>query len=237
MLHARLYLIGLLAACAFPGRGGAQVGYPPDASPYRDMRVSQYLTLTAGYLTGGTGDAGVGPTDGLLGGIRWDIRLSGPAYAHFGVSGGLLERLVIDPTRGVEDRIRDTVRQSVYVADAGLGLVLTGQKTWNGLAPYVAATLGLALGGAVPEDSSGFRFSTRFHIGPQVGVRWHVGERLHLRLEGRDILWRLRYPPGFFSRPAGAPDDPPVLDPEQSKGAQWVHHPTLVLSIGYALRM
>lgn len=238
MPHARFATAALLLALSAPALAAAQVGHPPDASPYDDMRVAQYLTISGTYLTGGEGSAGVGPTDGRLGGVGWDLRIGGPTYVHLGLAAGQFQRTLIDPTQGAATRVLGTVSQSMFLADAGVGLVLTGQKTWHGFAPYVGASVGLALGGSVPADSlSGFTFSTRFHVGPVAGLRWHPTERLHLRVEGRDMLWRLRYPAGFFSPPANALGEPPLLDNAQIQGGQWVHHPTLVLSVGYALRM
>lgn len=234
MLHARVQTAGFLLTLLLPAAGVAQVGHAPGESPYDDQRVSQYLTFGAAYLTGGRGDAGVGPSDGYLGGVRWDIRLGTPSYAHLGLSAGWLDRVIVDPTLPADTRIQGNVTQSVYMADAGAALVLTGQKTWNHLAPYVGLSLGVVLGGAVPGDSAGFKFATRFHVGPQVGARLHVSDRLHFRVEGRDVLWRLTYPGAFFTPPN--PADPPVLDADETKGSQWVHHPTLVLSLGYALR-
>jgi hypothetical protein len=237
MIHARVSITGLLLALLNPGVAAAQVGHPPDASPYHAARVRQYLTFSGAYLTGGEGAAGAGPSDGFLGGVRWDIRLGAPTYAHIGLSAGALQRVIIDPQEGPAARIQDTVTQSVYMAEGGLGLALTGQKTWHGFAPYVAASLGIAFGGSVPADSSGFQFRTRFVLGPLAGVRWHISNRLHFRVEGRDIVWPLSYPTVFFTEPANAPGEPPVLNPDEMKSTEWVHHPTLVFSIGYALRM
>lgn len=237
MIHARVSTTGVLLALLIPGVAAAQVGHAPGASPYRDARVRQYLTFSGAYLTGGKGAAGVGPSDGFLGGVRWDVRLGAPTYAHVGLSAGSLQRVIIDPQEGPAARIQDTVTQSVLMAEAGLGLALTGQKTWHGFAPYVAASLGMAFGGSVPADSIGFQFRRRFFVGPLAGVRWHISDRLHFRVEGRDIVWRLSYPVVFFEEPANAPGEPPVLNPDEMRGTEWVHHPALVFSIGYALRM
>lgn len=217
------------------------MGHAPDASPYRHVRASQVLTVAGGYLAGSAGSAGVGPSGGPLVGVQFDLHLGGPGVAKFGVYGAELGRVIVDPRRGVGDRVRDTVTQSVILAEAGILFMVTGEKTWHRLAPYAGASLGLALGGAVPEevpaDSGGFRFGNRFQLAPHLGVRWHVGQRVSLRFEGRDIMWRLAYPGRFFTSPADAPDDPPVLDPRETKSAEWTHHPSLFIAVGYAIRM
>ncbi len=226
------------AALFWPGTASAQVGHAPESSPYRDVRAKQILSFTGGYLAGNAGKAGVGPTNGRFGAVRYDVHLSGAATMGFGFSFGYLDRLLIDPAEGPDTRTLGNATQSVMIADLGINLVLTGAKTWRRLAPYVGFSLGLALGGEIPEDSlSGFDFSTKFQLSPQAGVRWYVTDRLSIRLEGRDILWRLSYPNRFFNPPANDPTADPILDPQTTKTAQWTHNPTLLLSLGYAVRM
>ena len=226
--------LGSLSLAVIVGTGtvSAQVGHDPSRSPYEDVRTSQALVLSAGYLAGSAGSAGVGPTNGVLAGARFEINIGGPGVAMLGASAANLDRLIIDPELGPETRIQGTVKQSVLLFDAGFLLVLTGKKTWRRLAPYVGASLGLALGGRVPADTvSGFTFSSNFHIGPHLGVRWHVSDRLSWRIEIRNVLWRLSYPPEFFS----LPEDPVLDDP--TKRREWAHHPSLSFAFGYAIRM
>lgn len=226
------------AVLLVPDAVRAQVGHWPESSPYHDLRAKQILSLSAGYLRGGAGAAGVGPTDGLLGGVRFDIHLGGPVAANLGVSYAYLDRLLIDPRQAPDTRVLGNAMQSLLIAEAGVNLVLTGPKTWHKLAPYVGVSLGLALGGDVPEDTlSGFTFSTKFQLGPQIGVRWYATDRVSLRIEARDILWRLSYPQVFFG--TGTLSDPgptPVLDPLVHGEAEWTHHPTVFLGLGYAIR-
>ena len=114
--------------------------------------------------------------------------------------------------------------------------MLTGQKTWHGMIPYVDLSLGVAFGGSVPEDSlSGFVFGTQFTIAPAFGVQWYPSDRLMLRTEFRDIIWQLRYPPSFFTRPEDDITSPPVLNPNVENDTEWTHHPTLIFTIGYAI--
>lgn len=216
----------------------AQVGHPPESSPYRDLLAAYMVTVGGSYVAGGRGTAGVGPSDGRVGGLQLDFRLAGPSHATLGLYGGNFERLVIDPTRGVGDRVRDTVTQSMMIVDAGFNFVLTGKKTWRGFAPYAGGALGAALGGEVPQDTvSGFVFSSKFHLSPRIGVRFHPSQRVNLRLEVRDLIWRLSYPPGFFDPPFNAPGDPPVLDSRVTKRTEWAHHAMLSLSVGYAVKL
>lgn len=242
LTHTRLVravvALGAAVMLVAPGRLSAQVGHPPGRSPYRDIHARQTLSLTGGYLTGGAGKAGVGPTTGPMGGIELDFRLGrGVVNLGLGFLVADLERLVLDPNRLPGDRVKGTERQRIAVADAGVAMVLTGGKTWHGFAPYFGATMGIAFGGNVPSDSSGFDFGTHFHAGPKLGFRWYLSQRLVFRTEGRDILWRLSYPTLFFTPPPDDPDAAPILDPLTTKRTEWTHHPTLTFSLGYAIRM
>jgi opacity protein-like surface antigen len=213
----------------------AQVGHLPESSPYRDMRVKQALVFFGGYLTGGEGSAGVGPTDGPLAGARWEITVGAPSILFLGVSAANLDRLLINPDNPPSTRTLGTAKQTIVMLDGGLNFVLTGRKTWKGFAPYVGVGMGMAFGGSVPEDSSGFTFKSKFHIGPALGVRIHPNPRFHFRVEWRGIFWRLTYPQQFFQPPTSAPGTP-VLNPLIETDSDWVFHPTLVLGIAYTLR-
>ena len=233
----RALLIGVGLAVTLPGSGVAQVGHSPESSPYNDLRISQTVTLMSGYLSGGRGKAGVGPSDGLLGGVRWDIHVGGAASLFLGGYMFDLERRVLDPTQPPETRMLGTASQSVIMVDGGVNLILTGEKTWHGFAPYVGANLGVVFGGEVPEDSSGFRFATKFHAGPALGIRLFVNRRFHLRVEARNVLWRITYPNSFFAPPENAPGADPILNEVDTSNTQWTHHPVLMFGLGYTLRL
>ncbi|HEX9581896.1 MAG TPA: hypothetical protein VF970_12400 [Gemmatimonadales bacterium] len=224
-------LCAALAASLFPSVGWSQVGHRPEGSPFRDLQVRHALLFQGGYLSGSGGRAAAGPTDGPMVGLRYTIHLGGPWEAIFGAAGADLQRVVHSP--GLAP---DTVGQSVLMGETGFAFLLTGEKSWHGLVPYVAATMGAAFGGSVPADStSGYQFQTKFHFGPQVGVRWYTTRRISLRLEGRDVMWRLRYPASFFDLVPGSLVIPPLLpgfDPDR----EWTHNLSLTLALGFAIR-
>ncbi len=220
-----------------PAALGAQVGHAPESSPYRDLRAKHVLSLTAGYLGGSSGAAGVGPTNGPIFGARLDLLLGGPAEVFFGLELADLDRLVLDPTQGATSRVKGTFNQSVVLAEIGLALRLTGEKTWHGLVPYVGLGLGVAFGQGVAQDSSTFEFGTKFHVDPRLGVRWFPSDRINIRFEARDVVWRLSYPALFFDPPVNAPEEPSLLDPVTMDDTEWTHHPTLLITFGYAIRL
>ncbi len=215
------------------GKLCAQVGHAPESSPYRSLQATKWLSFTGGYLNGSAGSAEVGPTDGPLAGLQASIKMGGPADAFLDLSVARLRRTLIHRDSVPETRTIGTADQTLLFADVGANLLLTGQKTWHGLIPYVGGNLGLVFGSDVKQDISGFRFAIQFHTGPQVGIRLHPSDRISLRVEARDVIWRLSYPLAFLEAPA--PDIPPVLDPEIHDKSEWTHHLVLMFGLAFAL--
>lgn len=236
MQRARASLV-LVMAIGAPRATSAQVGHPPGSSPYRDVLARQVVSGFGGYLLGEAGKVGVGPTDGPLVGARYEFLFGGPVAIDLRLAAADLDRRVIDPTRVPDQRAKGTFSQRVLMADIGINLVLTGPKTWHSLAPFVGGALGAAFGSDVPQDSSMFEFNAHFMVAPQAGFRWHLSDRFLLRFEGRDVVWRLRYPDLFFQPPAADPDGDPVLNPLTTNDTDWTHHLVLTISFGYALRL
>ncbi len=217
-------------------RVSAQVGHRPESSPYRDLRAKRVLSLTGAYLSGSSGSAEVGPGDGMYAGARFDLHVGGPAALTFGAGVANLERIIIDPTWGPANRTLDTTTQAVVLVDGGFDLLFTGEKSWHGIVPYFGAGMGMALGTSVDADSlSGYSFSTHFTTGPRLGLWLHPLGRITFRIEARDLIWRLKYPDGFFSAPENEPTEPPVLDANVMKDTQWVHHLGLTITFGYTI--
>lgn len=224
----------LVLSAAAPA--GAQVGHRPESSPYRDLRIKQTVTFMSGYLMGGRGKAGVGPSAGPLLGLRWDAHVGASLALYLGGAGSDLERRLINPTLPPGGgRDLGTAQQNVWMAEGGINLLLTGRKTWRGFAPYAGAGLGMVFGTEVPEDSV-FTFGRKFHIGPTAGVKYFLGRRFHIRLEARDVIWRMTYPQVFLTVPEEEPRTP-VIDGDVSTLAEWVHHPTFFIGLGWTLRL
>lgn len=214
----------------------AQVGHDPAASPYRAITNRTSIAAVGSYIWGSSGKVGVGPADGFGAGLRFEMRLSGPTDVFASVTWSNLQRLVADPKAPADSQIAGPVDMGLLIAETGLAILLTGDKTWNGLAPYVGVSLGLGFGGSVPQDTSGYGFSTKFVGGPLLGARFYVGRSAYLRVEGRLPFWKLSYPSSYFLAPERAPADPPVLDPAVTSDSEWTSHPTLMIGLGYAFR-
>jgi hypothetical protein len=172
----------------------AQVGHPPGSSPYRDIPKGHTFTPFAAYFAGDGGRFGVAPHDGQVYGFRYDIRTGSTIQMGLLLGLGQTERLVLDSLVGVGAPVLGTVDQSTTFVEADLQLNLTGGKTWNRLAPFIGAGLGLAWAEDIPADQSGFDLGTKFYFAPHAGLRLFLTDRIHLRGDARVLFWKLNYP-------------------------------------------
>ncbi|MGH7469435.1 MAG: hypothetical protein ACRENP_15905 [Longimicrobiales bacterium] len=201
-------------------------------SPYRFIDEKQTVGAFASYILTARGTVGLGPEDGAAAGVRYSIRLSGP----FNVEA---ETFYFPSTRPVRDTtLAGDEREQVGTADltllggiASLRFNLTGPRTWHKLQPFVAFGVGavLDLSGTSVEDERvpadvRFDFGTSFaaHVGG--GIEWFPGNRLSLRLDARNQLWKTNTPFPFLVGEAG------VQTPED----EWIQNG--VISLGFAVR-
>jgi hypothetical protein len=171
----------------------AQVGHPPGKSPYRDIRKGHTVTPFAAFFAGDGGRFGVAPHDGWVYGFRYDIRTGSTIQMGLLLGHGQMERLILD-SLVAEGLVTGTVDQSTTFIEADLQLNLTGGKTWNRLAPFLGAGIGLAWAEDTPADRGVFELGTKFYFAPHAGLRLFVTDRIHLRGDARVIFWKLNYP-------------------------------------------
>jgi len=197
----------LLALAASPL--AAQVGHAPDHSPYTDILPGRSFTLLYGDVGGDGGRLGIGPHHGRSYGVRGDIRLGAPLQVGFSVARAELERLVVSADDSVATRVKGPVDQRLLMLELTMQLNLTGKKSWHHLAPYLSGSLGWANGSDLPAggpaDSSGFKFGNKIYLSPGVGLRVMIGQTLHLRLDARQLFWKLSYPVSYLVEPAAEP--------------------------------
>lgn len=208
----------------------AQVGYPPGRSPFHDIQRGGWGVLAAGYLGGERGSVGVGPSNGPSVSVRYERVLGGPAGISLGLAYAQATRFVVNPYKDSLTRTSGPFDNHVVLADVGLQILLTGAKTWHGVAPYIGSTFGLAFGGASPPDTSGYRFGTKFTLAPGGGVHWYPARRLSVRADVRALFWRLRYPQAY-KQPSPA-DSSRVL-PVNASETEWTTHPWITIGIGW----
>jgi hypothetical protein len=106
---------------------------------------------------------------------------------------GQMERLILD-SLVAGGQVTGTVDQSTTFVEADLQLNLTGGKTWNRLAPFIGAGIGLAWAEDTPADRGVFELGTKFYFAPHAGLRLFVTDRFHLRGDARVMFWKLNYP-------------------------------------------
>jgi hypothetical protein len=208
----------------------AQVGHPPDRSPYSDIPKGHTITGFGALFGGAGGRFGIAPHDGPLYGLRYDIRTGSAIQLGALFAQGDLERLIVDPFVELENRVTGPVDQQVSFVEVDLQLNLTGGKTWHRLAPFVALGGGLTLPTTTPGDSSGFKLGRKIYFAPQAGFRFFLTDRIHLRTDARVIFWKLNYPVRFTQVPTLEPSAPPVID--DGRVSQWTTSSWLQAGLG-----
>jgi hypothetical protein len=220
-------------AAAAPSR--AQVGYDPPASPFRDLEYRQELTVFGGYFNAGTDVAGVAPQSGPAVGLRYELRIGGPVQLMVRATRVDSERQLVDAGVAAPARNFAVRSQPLYVADVGLSLNLTGQRTYRGFIPVVNGGFGIAsdFEGDADQQSDttrrGYKFGTPFAFSFGGGLRWTRGGRFQLRADVADYLYQIKYPASFYAAPTGVT---PVLDPDVKQN-QWKHNVALTLGGSY----
>ncbi len=227
----------LLSASA----AAAQVGHTPGKSPYHDIYKGHAFTATYGHLGGGGGDFGIAPHSGDSYGFRYDIRAGAPVQLGLGFSHASLERLIVNPFVVLANRVSGPVKQTVNFVEANIQLNLTGGKTWHHLAPFVGASVGIAIAGNTPADTSGFKFGKKIYLAPAAGARIFITSRLHIRAEARATFWKIKYPASFQQEPVDEPGIPPdnsnAVIPPGGKGSEWTATSWLQVGLGYSFSL
>jgi hypothetical protein len=195
----------VLALLALATPAAAQVGHPPQSSPYRDIRKGHAFTATFGQFGGSGGEFGIGPHDGQTYGFRYDLRTGSTIQIGLGFQRGDLERLIVAPFVALANRVSGPVKQTVTFTEVNLQFNVTGGKSWHRLAPFLGAGVGLTFPSGTPADTSRFEFGHKLYLAPNAGVRIFITDRLHLRGEARAVFWKLKYPSTFTDEPALEP--------------------------------
>lgn len=236
--RASLFTLLTAAACLAalaPAAAGAQVtvdvGHTPAESPYRDVLWRQGWSLFGGYFAAGSDVAGVAPQSGPMIGARYDIRIAGPASFYARVAGVSSERRVLNPAALPEARDQGLESLTLGLADIGISLDLTGQKSWHRMVPVVAAGVGIA-SDFESEDVGGFKFGTPFALSLGAGVRYVPGGRVQLRVDVTDHLYQIRYPRSYYQ--SSAPTVAPVLEASQKQNI-WKNNLALSIGVSYLL--
>lgn len=237
-MNAAVAFAAVLAGAVAAAPLRAQVGHEPPESPFRDLEYKQEVTLLGGYFNAASDVAGVAPQSGPMVGLRYELRIGGPAQLYTRLARVSSERRLLDASAADSTaRISGTSGRGIYLADAGISLSLTGQKSWHGLIPVVYGGLGIAAdpnGDADAQSDTtqrGYKFGTPFALSVGGGVRWVPGGRFQLRADVSDYLYQIKYPASFFTAPTGFT---PLLGPDVKQN-QWKNNLALTLGASVLL--
>jgi hypothetical protein len=221
-----LLVLALAVLGAAPA--GAQVGYPPDQSPFRDLEYKQEFTGFVGYFRAGRDPAGVAPQSGPLVGARYDVRIGGPASftGRLGVVSS--QRTTIDPSLPAATRSLGTRNAPLFLSDAGITINLTGQKSFHRLVPVINGGVGI-ISDFKGADVGGYKFGTAFAFSFGAGLRYVPGGRFQLRADVGDNLYQIQYPDSYYAR---ASDSTSVLGATQARSL-WKHNATITVGASY----
>ena len=223
------YALAAIASIV-PAALTAQVGHLPQESPFRDVPYRQEITTYSGWYSGAEGSAGVGPQAGPIAGVRYEIRIGGPAFFSVHAGHAFSQRDVIDPLNPPETRHLGTKDVSLLLLDAGITLNLTGQKSWHGVIPFTRFGAGVAANVGSRRDPGNFTIGTPFALVLGTGLRWTGGGRWHLRFDVTDHLFRLNYPASYSAIPQGGGS--PVLP---DKTSEWKHNGVFSVGASYII--
>ena len=205
------------------------VGRAPDDSPFRTLDFRQDVTLFSGWFAAGSDPAGVAPQSAPTVGARYSIRLAGPVDFMARMALAFSERTVLNPRAVAAERVLGVESWPIMTTDANFTLNVTGQKSWRGLVPTVTSGVGLVTDFKAEADTGGFQFGTAFAFNLGAGLRWIATERMELRLDLTDYMYKIEYPTLYYSR---ASDETQVL-PNTQPRSLWTHNRALVLGAAY----
>ena len=97
----------------------AQVGHPPDKSPYRDIKRGRSLIISGGYLGGDHGVVGVGPAEGPTASARFEVTFSKALVFYLGTTYGRMKRYVADPTKNQASHISGPIYTDIGILEGG----------------------------------------------------------------------------------------------------------------------
>jgi len=219
----------LIALVVLGSTARAQVGYPPAKSPYMDLVYSQEITPIFGYYVGRDDPAGVVPGNGTLVGLHYEWRAGGPAHLTGEVARIGSSRTILDPSKPASTRNLGEHSWPLWSADFGLGMSLTGARSWHSLVPMVKAGVGF-MSDFKSADVGDFKYGTRFALTWGAAMRFVPGGRYQLRADFSNRLTSIRYPDVYF-RPTVA-GVTPILAGKKDQSV-WRNNPSISIGISY----
>jgi opacity protein-like surface antigen len=182
-------------------------------SPYRFLDHGQHIGVFAGHVAADEGVLRIGPQPAVTLGARWALRVSGPLSIGAEVAYTPTTRTVRDTAFVAADSLFTEIGEAnmrLLSAMANLQFGITGPRTWRGLHPFLLLGIGAVvdLAGASAAEAelpaaSRYDFGTSFAGQFGGGVEWYPTQRVSVRLDARNALWRVGAPENFRRTEAG----------------------------------
>ena len=222
--------MAVLACVATTAPAAAQIGHVPQRSPYIDLEYRQEATVFAGYYNAGTDHVGVAPGSGPIVGVRYDLRLGGPASLTSKFAYVSAQRTIIDPRRPADDRVvQADAAWPIYMADVGISLNLTGQRSYRRIVPFVNGGIGVASDLKGGADVGAWKFGTPFAFSLGAGIKWVPSGNLQARVDLIDQLYQIKYPNTYY---VTASDGTAVLRVNDAKN-DWTSNLGITFGVSY----
>jgi hypothetical protein len=206
----------------------AQVGTEPEKSPYQDFVYHQDFAVFGGYFSGNKGTANVGPQSSPLFGVRYGLHIAGPAEMSIRIARASSTRNVLDPAKSGAARDLGTESDPIWIADAGINIALTGQRSYRHFVPQFGFGVGVSKSNS-SRDVGGYEFGTGFAIHFGGGLKFVTHGPWGARLDLTDYFWQLSYPGAYLQAPTGIT---PVLSAGQAQN-EWKQNATITFGISY----
>ena len=231
-MNVRMLVKGLagLTCSAIAAPLAAQIGHAPKQSPYIDLDYKQEATMFGGYYNAGTDQVGVAPQGGPMLGLRYDLRLGGPAALTTKFAYVASQRTIIDPRRPEGQRVvANDASWPLYIADVGISLNLTGQRSYRRLVPFINGALGVATDFKGDADVGAWRFGTPFAFSFGGGIKWVPAGNLQVRMDLSDQLYQIKYPNSYY---VTSSDGTSVLGPRDDT-SDWTNNFGISFGVSY----
>jgi hypothetical protein len=231
-MRRSLFAISFLAAAGAASAQTVDVGYPPPASPFRDLEFKHEATVLGGYYLAAKDPARVAPQSAPMIGIRYDIAVGGPAEFVVRFARVNSKRNVINPLNPRSSRNLGLQNWPVYLTDLGFALNLTGQRSWHSLVPSIYTGVGVVSDLDKQADNDPFNIGTTFAFSLAGGLRFvPAGKRFQVKAEASTHWYQLKYPTAYYSLTS---DNTTVLADDQAKNF-WKRNLGLTLGASYLL--
>jgi len=204
-------------------------------SPYRFLDTSQELGAFATHISTDVGAIGLGPESGTGFGGRFGIKVTGPFSID--VEGMYLpsQRAILDTVivaTGADSAYKQigTANSNLVIGTAAMRFNLTGNRTWHGVAPFLAFGGGAVIETAKDKEAielapldARYEFGTSFAGLFGAGIAIFPTQRLAIRVDGRNLLWKIKGPAALLRGTFG----------KTMPADEWVHN--LSLSAGVSV--